>query len=385
MVIIFVLLVFVLAQGFMQLALNGRDRELDRLGRQVAELANMLSLEHGRTHDLQLNVTALTANLRAAAAARDSDAAQLASLQTEASKFASEKSAWSATQTSLTTQLSDAQLQLQAAAARAQDVQARMQEQARLADAQALATIAKLTSQVSALQALRDDLQSQLKTAAGQTADAQKLAASERAQIALLTQQVEALKTQLQAVAAALDISGKQLKAKDVTIADLGEKLNLALASKVAELQKYRSAFFGRLREVLAGRPGIAVVGDRFVFQSEVLFPAGSADLTPAGADQIRELATTLKSIAHDIPSDLNWVLRVDGHADRQPVHGAFASNWELSADRAITVVKMLIAQGVPPSRLAAAGFGEYQPIDPGQTQAAYAKNRRIELRLTDR
>ena len=157
------------------------------------------------------------------------------------------------------------------------------------------------------------------------------------------------------------------------------------MVSKVAELQKYRSEFFGRLRAVLAGRPGITVVGDRFVFQSEVLFPVGSAALSPAGAEQIRALAATLKGLQKEIPADLPWVLRVDGHADKQAVRGKFASNWELSAERAINVVRLLVEQGVPANRLAAAGFGEFQPLDNAATPAAYARNRRIELRLTDR
>ena len=154
----------------------------------------------------------------------------------------------------------------------------------------------------------------------------------------------------------------------------------------VEELQQYRSEFFGKLRSVLANRPGITVVGDRFVFQSEVLFPVGSAEMTPAGVAQMTALAITIKDIASEIPADVRWVLRVDGHTDPQPVKGgAFASNWELSAGRAITVVKLLIGDGVPADHLAATAFGEYQPFGPGDTQDAYAKDRRIELRLTDR
>ncbi len=152
------------------------------------------------------------------------------------------------------------------------------------------------------------------------------------------------------------------------------------------ELQHYRSEFFGKLREVLANRPGIQIVGDRFVFQSEVLFPVGSADLSSGRLRQMNQLAVTIKDIATEIPPDVNWVLRVDGHADPQPVKGGqFASNWELSAERAITVVKLLIADGVPANRLAATGFGDNQPLDPADTPEAYTKNRRIEIRLTDR
>ena len=187
-------------------------------------------------------------------------------------------------------------------------------------------------------------------------------------------QQVDALKTQLSQLTAALDVSQQSATAKDAKIADLGAKLNEALVSKVAELQRYRSEFFGRLRQVLANRPGISIVGDRFVFQSEVLFPTGSADLTAAGAEEMKKLAATLKTIAHDIPPDVNWVLRVDGHADRQQVRAKFASNWELSAARAINVVKLLIASGIAPNRLAATGFGEFQPLDTADSPAAYAK-----------
>ena len=183
-----------------------------------------------------------------------------------------------------------------------------------------------------------------------------------------------------------LDAAEKSGRDKDVQIVNLGSRLNAALAQKVEELQRYRSDFFGRLREVLANRPGIQVVGDRFVFQSEVLFPVGSADLSTTGWEQVKTLAATLLVVARDIPPDVNWVLRVDGHADRQRVQSArFPSNWELSASRAITVVKLLVAEGVPPERLAATGFGDYQPLDPSDSQDAYAKNRRIELRLTDR
>jgi chemotaxis protein MotB len=190
----------------------------------------------------------------------------------------------------------------------------------------------------------------------------------------------------MQQLTGALDASDKAAKDKDVQIATLGTRLNQALASKVEELQRYRSEFFGRLRDVLQGRPGIQVVGDRFVFQSEVLFPPGGADLSASGQEQIKQLASTLKALIPEIPKGLNWILRVDGHADRQPLtNGQFASNWELSAQRAINVVKLLIAEGIPPDRLAATGFGEFQPLDASGTTQAYARNRRIELRLTDR
>ena len=221
-----------------------------------------------------------------------------------------------------------------------------------------------------------------------QLASEKQLGDSAKAQIALLNQQVDELKAQLTTVANALDLAKTQGQEKDTQIANLGQKLNMALAAKVEELQRYRSEFFGKLRDVLANRPGIQIVGDRFVFQSEVLFPVGSADLTPAGVSGITALAITIKDIATEIPPDIEWILRVDGHTDRQPIKGVggqFASNWELSAARAITVVKLLIADGVPAEHLAATAFGDNQPLDPANTPDAYAKNRRIELRLTDR
>jgi chemotaxis protein MotB len=219
-----------------------------------------------------------------------------------------------------------------------------------------------------------------------QLGDEKKLGDSARAQIALLNQQIDALKQQLSSLSTALDLTQQQGHDKDTQISNLVQKLNTALASKVEELQQYRSDFFGKLRSVLANRPGIQIVGDRFVFQSEVLFPVGSAELTPAGVAEITALAVTIKDIAAEIPKDVHWIMRIDGHTDPQPVKGgAYASNWELSAARAITVVKLLIADGVPAEHLAATGFGEYQPLGPGDTPDDYAKDRRIELRLTDR
>jgi chemotaxis protein MotB len=383
MVLVFVLLVFVLAQAFLSVAISGRDQALDRLGRKVAELADMLSLERGHDADLTASVARLTDNLRAAQAARDAAAQDAAGLRTALAQATTARDAATQTAATLTTRLSDAGLELQSAEKRLGTAEARLADET--AKPSAAEALAHMADQVRALMALRDQLEAQAAGNATKLAEAVHLGDQARAQVALLTKQIDALRTQLAQITAALQLEQKTSIAKDVKIADLGAKLNAALVSKVAELQRYRSEFFGRLRQVLAGRPGIAVVGDRFVFQSEVLFPAGSADLSPTGAEQIRKLAATLKSIGRDIPADVPWVLRVDGHADRQAVHGKFASNWELSAERAINVVRLLAAQGIPANRLAAAGFGEFQPLDSGTSQAAYAKNRRIELRLTDR
>jgi chemotaxis protein MotB len=406
MVIIFVLLVFVLAQAFLTTALSGRSHELDKANQQLAALADALSLEHGKTAELQASVSQLGQELSARSAERDRLASQLA----DANRAIQ---AATATSARLQTQLADTAGQADAAKAELaaqQNQLAEMKRQIAELDRNVavgkdslqakLSELANLQNQSRALTALRDELEKQAQDAAAramteqqrreavqaQLADEKKLGDSARAQIALLNQQIDQLKSQLSSIAATLEITQKETKDKDVQITNLSARLNVALASKVEELQQYRSEFFGKLRSLLANRSGITIVGDRFVFQSEVLFPVGSADLTQAGVAQMTTLAVTIKDIATEIPPDLHWVLRVDGHTDPQPVKGgAFASNWELSAQRAITVVKLLIADGVPADHLAATAFGQYQPFGTGDTQDAYAKDRRIELRLTDR
>jgi chemotaxis protein MotB len=217
--------------------------------------------------------------------------------------------------------------------------------------------------------------------------DRQKKISSEAlAQVELLNQQIAAMRRQLAQLNSLLADSEARNAASDAQIADLGKRLNSALALKVQELTRYRSEFFGRLRQILSQRSDILVVGDRFVFQSEVLFPKGQAELNEEGQAEMAKLADALKQLETEIPSDIAWVLRVDGHTDTDPIQSAqFQSNWELSAARAIAVVKFLIAQGVSPNHLVAAGFGEYQPIDPGSTEEAKSRNRRIELKLTER
>ncbi len=250
-----------------------------------------------------------------------------------------------------------------------------------------LTTMLSLEDAANAKLKLREStLTSELGASRRDLASEKTLSATQASSVTLLNAQLVELRQQLAAIAAALDVSKQQLASRDVQITDLDRKLNLALADRVEQLKRFRSEFFGRLQEVLKGEHGIAVVGDRFVFQSEVLFPVGSAQLSPAGTTQIRKLAATLKGIEGKIPPDIAWVLRVDGHADRQRAKGVTEdTNWELSTQRAINVVRLLIREGIAPAHLAAAGFGEFQPLDTGSTQEAFAKNRRIELRLTDR
>ncbi len=222
-----------------------------------------------------------------------------------------------------------------------------------------------------------------------QGALAAQLASTGRAlaQIDILNEQIAALRRQLAAVEAALQVSETREQDAQTRIADLGSRLNVALAQKVQELARYRSDFFGRLRDILGNRPDIRIVGDRFVFQSEVFFDPGQAELKSEGMPELDKIAAAMKEIVAQIPNDIPWVLRVDGHTDKRPLSGSgkFASNWDLSAARAIAVVRYLQSKGLPPEHLLAAGFGEYQPLDLGDNEDAFKHNRRIELKLTDR
>jgi chemotaxis protein MotB len=262
-------------------------------------------------------------------------------------------------------------------------------------------SLASLQSQLSSSEDERTRLQQLLASGTGASSaaserigtltealDSEK-AVSARAlsQVELLNQQIAALRSQIAAIEAALEASEQRDATSQTKIADLGRRLNVALAQRVQELNRYRSDFFGRLREILSDRENIRIVGDRFVFQSEVLFSSGSAELNQAGQAEMAKLASAILDLSKEIPGEINWVLRVDGHTDNVPLSGAgrFRDNWELSSARSIAVVKYLIANGVPSNRLVAAGFGEYQPIAEGDSDEARSTNRRIELKLTER
>ena len=215
----------------------------------------------------------------------------------------------------------------------------------------------------------------------------QQLSQRARSQVELLNQQIAALRRQIGALEEALEVSENRDRESQTKIADLGKRLNVALAQRVQELNRYRSDFFGRLREILSDRQDIRIVGDRFVFQSEVLFSQGGSDLNEAGQQEMLKVAEALIQIGNEIPDDIEWVLRVDGHTDNLPLSGTgrFKDNWELSQARALSVVKFFIANGIPADRLVAAGFGEFQPLEVGDSDEARSKNRRIELKLTER
>ncbi|MEO0412012.1 MAG: peptidoglycan -binding protein [Pseudomonadota bacterium] len=333
LVVIFVLLIFFLSQTFLSVALSGRDEALAALRADLNDLSRQLSMEKSTSSSLRDEITALSASL--STALQDNEG-----LKTQV--------------TGLSSQLEEAQSNL----ARAAEDQASAQAQ---------------------ITTLTVDLEERAK----QLEAEQAVTSAARDEIALLNQNLSALRQQIAALEQKLDASEQKDKRQEAVIKNLGERLNAALASKVAELSDYRSEFFGRLKALLGARPDITVEGDRFVFQSELLFASGSASLGAEGKRQLATIAETLLTIASTIPDDFNWVLRVDGHTDVLPINTVqFPSNWELSQARALSVVKFLISEGVPAKRLAAAGFGPYQPRDKRNSWEAYRTNRRIELRL---
>src|SRR5690606_14378506 len=255
------------------------------------------------------------------------------------------------------------------------------------------ATLASLRDENERLAGLVAERDEQLRSGQGRISsltssldEQTKISNEALAKVDLLNQQLLALRRQIAALNEALEASERKDQEAQDRIKDLGQRLNAALARQVQELQRYRSDFFGRLRELLKDRKDIRIVGDRFVFQSEVLFPSGQAEMTPEGLAAIDQVATAILELERAIPSEIDWALQVDGHTDSRPISSfQFPSNWELSTARAISVVRYLISRGVSPKRLIAAGHGEFQPLEEGDSEEALRRNRRIELRLTNR
>jgi len=311
LVVTFLMVLFMVAQYFVAQEASGKDTVLARLQKQIAQMADLLSLERSQKKSAQDELSSLRATLSSSEAEKK----RLSGLVS--------------------------------------------------AGGSAEARVASVTKQLD---------------------DQRGLTAQALAQIELLNQQIAVLRKQITALENSLGDSDKRDKQAQAQIADLGQRLNVALAKRVQELSQYRSTFFGELKKSLGDRDDIQVVGDRFVFQSEIFFDSGSADLTPAGYSELDKLATALHELEGRIPKELSWVLRIDGHTDIRPIStSTFRSNWELSSSRAISVVKYLIGKGVPPNRLVAAGFGEFQPFAPGNAEADLRRNRRIELKLTEK
>ncbi len=336
LVIIFLLSMFVLAQFFLGQALSGKDKALASLQGQVLELANLLRLEQQANTDLRTDIGQLAASLISVNDDKETLGNRIVELVTDLDEADSRVST------------------LEAAGQKAEE------------DYKDLS--------------LRYDQRGE------DIEDEQALTAQAQAQIARLNNGIQALRAQLLRLEAALEASEANDLENQTIIVNLGKRLNVALAAKVEELAQYRSVFFERLRDLLGARDDIRIEGDRFVFSAEVLFPSGSATLQSQGLRQMATFARTLMVIANTIPDDVKWILRVDGHSDLVPISTPqFPSNWELSTARATSVVKFLISEGVPPSKLAATGFGEFQPIINEMNPEANLRNRRIEMRLTER
>jgi chemotaxis protein MotB len=420
LVVIFVLMVFMIAQFFLSVALSGKNDALVRLNTEVQELADLLALERSANIELNANIGELSSQLQESVTAQDNLANQLRALIIERDDLAvalsrAEAEALQAQRESSEAQSALAEIrgaesaalsELEAERQKLEQALARMRiDEEKLRQAQAFVasketeleaayktieadkeTIEAQLAELAILQSLRDEMRKEVLAGEAALVEQESLTDEATAQVALLNRQIAALREQLASLSVALDVMEAENEEKEVQIADLGRRLNAALATKVQELARFRSDFFGRLRELLGDRQDIRVVGDRFVFQSEVLFASGSAELEPEGRKQLSQLASALAEIAATIPEDIDWVLRVDGHTDRRPISTPeFPSNWELSTARAISVVKFLIIRGIGPNRLAATGFGQFQPLDTGSDEIAFRRNRRIELKLTQR
>ncbi len=413
MVIIFLLMIFVIAQFFLNEALSGRDKALDNLNLQITDLSDMLAMERRESEDLRGDISTINQQLQASLQARDDLSITLRALNLRMESTEDKVQSLSAKLTDerekslmQVNEISDLAQQVGNLIALRDQLESQVTEMLARAETaeqtvtvrdqtitQQITQLAGLAKDIEALAALKAQLEQDITKLVSKTEQVEEqllaeinLSSSARAQVALLNQQMEALRSQLGKISTALEISEESNRQLNVKIHNLGQRLNAALATKVQELSKYRSEFFGRLREILGSTAGIQIVGDRFVLQSELLFDQGSTEIGLAGKEQMAHLATTLKDIARNIPDDIDWVLRVDGHTDTVPISTSqYPSNWELSSARAISVVKHLIAAGLPPHNLAATGFGQYQPLVPGNDPESLRRNRRIELKLTQR
>ena len=397
MVIIFILLVFTAGQFYLSEVLSGRDQALQRLQQQVNELGDLLAMERRASQELRASATELSAQLASSQAERDRLTGQLhdadAIVNADKEKIELQLSEIESLRRDLDA-LKTVRADLEAKIAALAQQQApkelgtlrdRTKElEARLAAEQERTSLAQ--KEIDARDVRLRDVGTRADQAEQGLAADKEISRNALARVDQLNAQLAALRDQLSRIAAALDVSEAKVKEQQGQIVELGKRLNLALVNKVEELARYRSEFFGRLREILGDRPDIRIVGDRFVFQSEVLFAPGSADLSDDAKTELAPVIAALKEISAKIPPDISWMLRVDCHTDRRPINNPqFPSNWELSTARAISVVRFAVDEGIPASRVAAAGFADKQPIDPRSTEDAYRRNRRIELKLTER
>ena len=357
MVIIFILMVFALIQANLAYRVSGQDATLGEMRQQLVSLSELLNIERRASADLAADLAQLQIQLETSETDRGTLAAQLAAVQAKLRATSSELTA-----------LSAKQAETEAAMTAARDALDERLRALQMVEGQLALTEARNRTQEQTMR----DLEAE--------------STASKAEVAQLTIVLAGLRERIEELTALLAEKDRQAKEDKVAIANLGKSLNNALASRVQELQQFRSEFFGRLRDILKGRDDVQIVGDRFVFQSEVLFAPGQADIGPTGQNQLSQLAVALADIAVKIPDDINWVLQVDGHTDNLPVRaGRYTDNWDLSTERALSVVRFLVTQGVPAQRLAATGYGEFQPLTSDDTAADRRLNRRIELKITQR
>jgi len=399
MLVIFTLLIFTLAQVFLAETLSNRDRELSDLNSRLRELSSLLDLEQDknlqldervkhisdeysqsleRQYELFGEVERLNKVVSADKETIELQLRTLASLQQDITALRELRAQLEQEAGRLSISLKGKEAEVGLLRDRSKSLQARLadeEERTLLAQASIEQKDIRIQDLFVVVEAGREALEQE-----------KELSTSARAQVDLLNRQIAALREQLGLISNALKLAEEKSQGQALEISDLGKRLNVLLAEQVNELEKYRSEFFGTLRKVLGQNPNIRVVGDRFVFPSELLFDSGSATLGREGKRELAKLAITLDGIASKIPSDVSWILRVDGHTDRQPISTEkFPSNWELSTARAVSVVRYLASQGIHAKRLAATGFGQYHPVDRSETAEAYQRNRRIEIKLTDR
>jgi chemotaxis protein MotB len=385
MVIIFVLMVFVLIQVNLAYRVSGQDATLGEMRQQLVSLTELLNLERKASSDLAADLAQISRELEITTTERDDILAQLANATDALATSTAENAVLSEKQEATLAALDAARLRLDERLAALTAAEQNLAE----ANTKLAASETSLASTESSLAAALEKLAQTQQESDEANKEADSLAAenaASRAEILQMTKATTALRQRIEELTTLLGDLEAQATRDKVAIASLGKSLNNALANKVQELQRFRSEFFGRLREVLSGRDEVQIVGDRFVFQSEVLFDQGQANIGNGGEEQLQKLALTLADIATKIPDDINWVLQVEGHTDDIPIRaGRFADNWDLSTERALSVVRFLASQGVPANRLAATGYGEFQPLDPGDTDDARRRNRRIELKITQR
>ncbi len=351
LVLIFLLTIFVSSEFLLSKLLSNKDDALEGLNIQINQLTELLSLEKKENKNLTTTISRLNEKLNNAGLASDLLSMEFSDLKNKNMEL-----------NRLLNSLKDSNSVI-----KRDNIKLETQNDKLEAELKELIITLRATS--VKLQTAEEEI---------------KLSEAAKNQVNLLNMQIVELRDQLNIIQNLLDINSEEIKKKDLQIIELGKKLNTALAVKVGELNQYKSEFFGRLRSILGNREDILIVGDRFIFQSEVLFESGSAEVGTEGLIQLRNLSRILLDITKDIPNDIPWVLQIQGHTDQNPINTPlYPSNWELSAARAISVGRVLINSGVNSNKISVAGFAEFQPLEFGTDSDSLRKNRRIEIKLT--